>query len=147
MASFAEQIDQALAALDEQQTRMAAVAKELEAATATVTTKDRLVTAKVGAQGQVVSLTFHSTAYRDMAPAQLGRVLTDVLNEARAEIGERVAASMSQFSGLGEALAGSMTGGAGLDDLLEPLRSMRPGHAEEAEAEKRRRNRQEEFRG
>lgn len=142
---FAEQIEQAMAALQEQQTKMAEVAKELRESTASVTSKDRMVTAKVGAQGQVVSLTFHTTAYRSMAPAQLAGILTDVLNEARAEIGDKVITSMSSFRGIGEALRTSMTGGTELDELLAPLRSMRPGYAEE-EA-RRSRVRQEEFRG
>ncbi|MDH6133267.1 DNA-binding protein YbaB [Kitasatospora sp. MAA4] len=142
---FAEQIEQAMTALHEQQTRMAAAAKELQAATASVTSKDRMVTAKVGAQGQVVSLTFHTTAYRSMAPAQLAGILTDVLNTARAEIGDRVMETMSPFSGIGEVLRTSMTGGTELEEMLAPLRSMRPGFAEE-EA-RRKRERQEEFRG
>ncbi|AUY52733.1 YbaB/EbfC family nucleoid-associated protein [Streptomyces sp. CB01881] len=145
--SYAEQIEQAMATLAEQQARMAATAKELEAATASATSKDRMVTAVVGAQGQVVSLTFHTSAYRSMAPAELGRVLTEVLNTARADIGERVIEGMSAFSGLGEMLRSSMTGGTELDDLLEPLRSMRPGHADAAAEERRKRGRQEEFRG
>lgn len=104
-----------------------------------------MVTAKVGAQGQVVSLTFNSTAYRSMAPAQLGALLTDLLNEARAEIGDRVMSSMSSFRGIGEALRASMTDGTELDELLAPLRSMRPGFDEEQA--RRNRQRQEEFRG
>ncbi|MFF7988826.1 YbaB/EbfC family nucleoid-associated protein [Kitasatospora xanthocidica] len=146
--SFAEQIEQAMAALEEQQVKMAAAAKELEVATASVTSKDRMVTAVVGAQGQVESLTFHTTAYRSMAPAQLAKVLTDVLNTARADLGDRVAATMGEFKGLGETLAASMTGGTELDGLFAPLRQMRPGFAEDAAAEERRkRDRQEEFRG
>ncbi|MEV7929393.1 MULTISPECIES: YbaB/EbfC family nucleoid-associated protein [unclassified Kitasatospora] len=146
--SYAEQIEQAMAALEEQQAKMAVAAKELQAATASVTSKDRMVTATVGAQGQVVSLVFHTTAYRSMAPAQLGQVLADVLNTARADIGERVAETMGAFSGLGEALRASMTGGTELDDLFAPLRDMRPGYADEAAAaDRRKRDRQEEFRG
>ncbi|GAB7186958.1 hypothetical protein ATKI12_6789 [Kitasatospora sp. Ki12] len=146
--SFAEQIEQAMAALEEQQVKMAAAAKELEAATASVTSKDRMVTAVVGAQGQVVSLTFHTNAYRTMAPGELGKVLTDLLNTARADLGDRVATTMAGFKGLGETLAASMTGGSELEDLFTPLRQMRPGFADKAAAEERRkRDRQEEFRG
>ncbi|MFJ6379001.1 YbaB/EbfC family nucleoid-associated protein [Kitasatospora sp. NPDC092039] len=145
---FTAQIEQAMAALEEQQVKMAAAAKELEAATASVTSKDRLLTAVVGAQGQVVSLTFHTTAYRSMAPGELSKAIIDVLNTARADLGDRVAATMSGFSGLGETLAASMVGGTELDDLFAPLRQMRPGFADAAAAEARRkRDRQEEFRG
>ncbi|MCX4745830.1 YbaB/EbfC family nucleoid-associated protein [Kitasatospora sp. NBC_01287] len=142
---FADQIEQAVAALREQQAKMAETTRELQESTASVTSKDRMVTAVVGAQGQVVSLTFHTTAYRSMAPAQLSGLLTDVLNEARADMGAKVTESMRSFEGLGELLRTSMTGGTELDELLAPLQAMRPGHAE-AEA-RRLRGRQEEFRG
>ncbi|MEV8095067.1 YbaB/EbfC family nucleoid-associated protein [Kitasatospora sp. NPDC085879] len=146
--SYAEQIEQAMATMAEQHSRMAAAAKELEAATASATSKDRLVTATVGAQGQVVSLVFHTDAYRTMAPTELGAAITEVLNTARADLGERIATRMTAFSGLGEALRASMTEGTELDELFAPLKAMRPGYAEAAAAEERRKHdRQEEFRG
>ncbi|WP_051969509.1 YbaB/EbfC family nucleoid-associated protein [Kitasatospora azatica] len=141
---FADQIEQAMATLREQQARMAETTRELQASTASVTSKDRMVTAVVGAQGEVVSLTFHTTAYRSMAPAQLAGILTEVLNEARADLGAKVLEAMRSFEGLGEALRTSMTGGTELDELLAPLQAMRPSHAA---AEARRTARQEEFRG
>lgn len=145
--SYAEQIEQALERMAAEQARMTAAAKELEAATATATSKDRMVSVTVGAQGQVSSITFHTTGYRSMAPAQLGQVLTDLLNTARADLGERVMAVMTPFRGLGETLRSSMTGGTELEDLLAPLWNMRPGYEQKAEAEERRKSRQEEFRG
>ncbi|MER7753275.1 YbaB/EbfC family nucleoid-associated protein [Kitasatospora sp. NPDC097643] len=136
--SFEEQLAQAMAALEEQQARMAETARELRAATASATSKDRMVTAKVGSQGEVTALTFHTTAYQEMAPAQLAAVLKDVLNEARARMGEQIAASMRAFDGVGETLRLAVTGeredelpftadGFDLEALLAPLTAMRPG--------------------
>nr|WP_237419519.1 YbaB/EbfC family nucleoid-associated protein [Kitasatospora sp. SID7827] len=122
-----------------------AVQRELDDLTASATTKDRMATAKVGSQGQVVSLTFHTDAYRSMAPAELGKVLADVLNEARATVGEQIAARIGRFDGLGETLRLSMTGGTELDDVLAPLYAMRPGG--ENGPRTRGADRQEEFRG
>ncbi|GAA2096278.1 hypothetical protein GCM10009759_25320 [Kitasatospora saccharophila] len=143
---FAEQIALAMAEVQAELARAEAVQQELDGLTASATSKDRTVTAKVGSQGQVVSLTFHTDAYRSMAPAELGKALTDVLNEARAAVGEQVAARLGGFDGLGETLRLSMTGGTELDDVLAPLYAMRPG-AEPAAARPRRADRQEEFRG
>lgn len=123
---YTEQIAEALAQVREQQEQMAKAAAELRAATASATSKDRLVTAKVGPQGQVLSLTFHTTAYRAMAPAELAAILVDTLNRARADIGERVTQSMKSFAGLGEALRSSLVGGSELDEVLAPLQAMRP---------------------
>lgn len=145
-SSFADQVTQAMDRLREQYARMEEVRQELAAATASATSKDRMVTANVGPQGQVVSLTFHTNGYREMAPAQLGTLLTDVLNEARAKIGDQVIASIRGFEGLGQVLGSAMPDGApDLDELLKPLRSMRPGFAEEEARANRKR--QEEFRG
>ncbi|MGF1429410.1 YbaB/EbfC family nucleoid-associated protein [Kitasatospora sp. LaBMicrA B282] len=144
---FADQLQQAMAGLQEHRARMQEAQLELQAATASVTSKDRLVTAVVGPQGQVMSITFHTDDYREMAPAQLGRVLTDVLNAARAQMGEKVTSTMRNFQGLGDMLRQTMVGGADaqLEELLTPLRAMRPGFAED-EA-KRNRRKQEEFNG
>ncbi|WP_431676436.1 YbaB/EbfC family nucleoid-associated protein [Kitasatospora sp. KL5] len=153
-SSFAEQLEQAMAALADQQARMSEAVRELQAATASATSGDRMVTAKVGPQGEVLALTFHTTAYRSMAPAQLGAVLADVLNEARARMGDRVAASLRAFDGVGETLRVSLTGeddllapagGLDLDGLLAPLTAMRPGA--EAPAHKGGRTKQAEFDG
>ncbi|MDH6707802.1 DNA-binding protein YbaB [Kitasatospora sp. MAA19] len=137
--SFEEQLAQAMAAMEEQQAKMAEMARELQVATASATTKDRMVTAKVGAQGEVLALTFHTTAYQEMAPAELAAVLKDVLNEAKARMGERISQSMRSFDGVGETLRLAVTGereedpllsalgGLDLDALLAPLTAMRPG--------------------
>lgn len=146
LGSMSEEIEQAMEALRVQQRKAEEIQAELARSCATVTSKDRMVTAKVGPQGQVLALTFHTTGYQEMAPAQLGRLLTDLLNEARAAMGEQVIRAMKQFDGVGDALRLSLSGGSGLDRLLEPLRAMKPGHDTEAEAERRRAGRQDEFR-
>ncbi|MGW2250926.1 YbaB/EbfC family nucleoid-associated protein [Kitasatospora sp. NPDC001660] len=142
VSPFAQQIEEAMETLREQQAKLAEATSKLQATTVSVTSKDRMVTAVLGAQGQVVSLTFHTTAYRSMAPAQLGMALADVLNQARADMGAKVTESLGSFEGLGETLRASMTGGTELDELLAPLQAMRPGFTAGA-----RRERQEEFRG
>ncbi|MFE9426018.1 YbaB/EbfC family nucleoid-associated protein [Kitasatospora sp. NPDC006697] len=146
VSPFAEQIEQAMITLREQQAKLAETTRELQNATATVTTKDRMVTAVVGAQGQVVSLTFHTTGYRSMAPAQLGTLLADLLNEARADLGDQVLAAMRRFDGVGESLRTSMTGGTELEELLAPLQAMRPAHLK-AEDRRLGGGRQEQFDG
>jgi DNA-binding protein YbaB len=140
---LADQVEQAMARLKDHRARMEEVRAELRQATASVMSKDRMVTAKVGPQGQVVSLTFHTTAYRKMAPAQLADVLTEVLNEARARVGEQVTEAMRSVSGIGEVLKLSMTGGTELDGLLAPLRSLRPDEKEPDKTVKK----QDEFNG
>ncbi|MFF1908935.1 YbaB/EbfC family nucleoid-associated protein [Kitasatospora sp. NPDC058218] len=142
---FAEQIAQAMAEMQSELARAEEMQKEMNELTASVTSKDRMVTVKVGSQGQVVSMTFHTNDYREMAPAELAKVLTDSLNEARAAVGEQVAERIGRFDGMGETLRLSMTGGTELDEILEPLWAMRPGH--QPEDQKKKSDRQEEFHG
>ncbi|WP_052069164.1 YbaB/EbfC family nucleoid-associated protein [Streptacidiphilus albus] len=151
---FADRIEQAMDILREQQSKMTEVRKELSESSASVTSKDRMITAKVGPQGQVISLTFHTTGYRSMAPAELSKALVDVLNEARADMGTKVIESMRSFDGMGEMLRQSLhvgpppgegAEGLDLDELLAPLRAMRPNY--EAELTGRTSAKQEEFNG
>ncbi|RKT16551.1 DNA-binding protein YbaB [Streptomyces sp. 1114.5] len=142
---FADQIAQAMAEMQTELARAEELQKEMFELTASVTSKDRLVTVKVGSQGQVVSMTFHTDGYREMAPAELAKVLTDTLNEARAKVGEDVAERIGRFDGLGETLRLNMTGGTELDEILAPLWAMKPDY--QPEDQKKKADRQEEFRG
>ncbi|WP_030246981.1 YbaB/EbfC family nucleoid-associated protein [Streptomyces sp. NRRL S-350] len=152
--SFEDQLNQAMASLEEQKERLAESTRRMQAMTAEARSKDRMVTAKVGPQGEVLALSFHTTAYQSMAPAELGAVLKDVLNEAKARMGERITAEMRGFEGVGETLRMNFTGERGdedpfgvggaldLDALLAPLTAMRPGADRTVKSRK-----QEEFNG
>ncbi|MER7765709.1 YbaB/EbfC family nucleoid-associated protein [Kitasatospora sp. NPDC096140] len=152
--SFEDQLDRALASLEEQKERLAESTRRMQAMTAEARSKDRMVTAKVGPQGELLALSFHTTAYQSMAPAELSTVLKDVLNEAKARMGERIAAEMRGFEGVGETLRMNFTGERGdedpfgtggaldLDALLAPLTAMRPGADQSVKSRK-----QEEFNG
>ncbi|MFJ5229309.1 YbaB/EbfC family nucleoid-associated protein [Kitasatospora sp. NPDC088391] len=142
---FAEQVALAMEEMRSELAKAEALQQELNELTASATTKDRSVTVKVGPQGQVLSITFHTEAYRSMAPAELGKQLTDLLNQARATVGEQVSQRIGAFDDLGETLRLSMTGGTELDEILAPLYAMRPG---QDQADRQRRSgRQEEFDG
>ncbi|MEU9339151.1 YbaB/EbfC family nucleoid-associated protein [Streptomyces sp. NPDC048290] len=132
-----EAIEQAVSRLKDYQGELDQVKRRLDEATATVTSKDRMVTVKVGSQGQVVDMTFHTNDYRQMAPSELGSALVKVLNEARAQIGEQVIEEYRTMQGVGETIGSALVGGTPFDDLLAPLREMRPGAKEEAEKRKR----------
>lgn len=141
-------IEQMMASLREQTEKMTEARAELDRATATATSKDRMVTVTVGPQGQVVSISFRTTAYQEMAPAELADVLTNVLNEARGRMGEQVTERIKSFSNVGEQIrmaAGMTDLPTDLDELFKPLRAMRPGF--EAEEAKKRSTKQEEFNG
>ncbi|MFH8579371.1 YbaB/EbfC family nucleoid-associated protein [Streptomyces zaomyceticus] len=138
----------AMSALHDQRDRMLAAKRELDAATASVTSKDRMVSVTVGPQGQVVSMTFHTKAYQSMAPAELAAALIAVLNEARAKMGSHVIEHIKGFQDFGGHLR-SVTGLAGtpddMDELLKPLRAMAPSFGLEEAQEEAKAARQQEF--
>ncbi|MFG3345739.1 YbaB/EbfC family nucleoid-associated protein [Streptomyces sp. NPDC048018] len=138
----------AMSALHDQRDRMLAAKRELDAATASVTSKDHMVSVTVGPQGQVVSMTFHTKAYQSMAPAELAAALVGVLNEARAAMGSQVIEHIKGFQDFGGHLR-SVTGLAGtpveMDELLKPLRAMAPSFGLEETLGELKESRQEEF--
>ncbi|MBW5483108.1 YbaB/EbfC family nucleoid-associated protein [Streptomyces bambusae] len=145
---FEGRIKDAMAALYEQRDKMLAVRRDLDAATASVTSKDRMVSATVGPQGQVVSLTFHTKAYQAMAPAELSAALLTVLNDARARMGAQVIERIKGFDGFGDHVR-VVTGMTGmpdsLEELMKPLRAMGSSFGLDEAKEEAKAAKQEEF--
>ncbi|MEC4020217.1 YbaB/EbfC family nucleoid-associated protein [Streptomyces sp. H27-D2] len=137
MASLSEQLEEAMAELAEHTQKITQVQEELSRITASATSKDRMVTAVVNPQGEITSLKFHTEAYRTMAPAQLSAVLVTTVNAARVAMTAKVSGSVRPLMGDQDAMADSLFGGGSLDQLLAPLRAMRPqGLAETVLGEK-----------
>ncbi|GHG03239.1 YbaB/EbfC family nucleoid-associated protein [Streptomyces hydrogenans] len=145
---FESILKDAMSALHEQRDKMLEAKRELDAATTSVTSRDRMVSVTVGPQGQVISMTFHTKAYQSMAPAELAAALVTVLNEARARMGSEVIERIKGFQDFSGHLR-SVTGLAGtpveMDELLKPLRAMAPAFGQEESLEELRASRQEEF--
>ncbi|MFH8435844.1 YbaB/EbfC family nucleoid-associated protein [Streptomyces sp. NPDC018007] len=125
--SFQEQLAEAMTQLAEQTKKIQEVQEELARTSASATSKDRMVTATVNAHGEIVSFKFHTEGYRTMPAAQLAEVLKTTVNTARAEMSTKVSGTVRPLMGAQEELANGFFGGGGeLDDLLAPLRAMRP---------------------
>ncbi|MFF8915547.1 YbaB/EbfC family nucleoid-associated protein [Streptomyces sp. NPDC015032] len=126
MVSFQEQLAEAMAGLAEQTKMIQQVQEELARASASATSKDRMVTASVNAHGEILSFKFHTEGYRTMPGAQLAEVLKTTVNAARTEMNSKVTGSVRPLMGSQEELASGFFGGGELDDLLAPLRAMQP---------------------
>jgi DNA-binding protein YbaB len=124
---LSEQLTQSIAALREQQDRVAQVRRELAGATVSVTARDRSVTVEMGSQGELRELRFHSEDYRAMPAAELSALLIQLCNQARQQMAEKVADALAPLSSFGAALRRSMTGGSDWEEALEPLRAARGG--------------------
>jgi DNA-binding protein YbaB len=60
--------------------------RKMQEISATATSQRKSVSVTLGAQGQLVELKFPTDAYRDMAPAELANVITEVFAAARNEV-------------------------------------------------------------
>ncbi|WP_275041849.1 YbaB/EbfC family nucleoid-associated protein [Nocardiopsis potens] len=84
----------------------------MESATAEAVSKDRMVSAKVNARGEIDELRFHTSKYRTMAPAELSAAVLDVIGRARAEMEQRVADALGPVApGTPESRAEVIRGG------------------------------------
>ncbi len=126
MTSLQEQLQSAMAELAEHTERIQEVQKELGRARASATSKDRMVTATVSAHGEITDLKFHTEDYRSMPPAQLGAVLMATVNAARTKMSSQVGGKVRPLMQQQDSLADGMFGGSSVEDLLAPLRAMRP---------------------
>jgi DNA-binding protein YbaB len=123
---FNEQLEYAMGALRAQQAKIQQVQRELRQAEFSMRSTDRMVTATVRAQGDLTDLTFHTSEYRSMAPAQLSAAVVEVVAAAQQRATEKVAERFRPFRGAGARLRESMTGGSEFERWFEPLRAMRP---------------------
>jgi hypothetical protein len=88
LAELVTESERRMAAAVDAQRRVAELA-------VSVRSRDRSLTVGLGAGGALTELTFHTGGYRDMAPAELSRLLLDTVAAARAEYAARVAEVMA----------------------------------------------------
>lgn len=124
--SLQQQLEAAMGRLSDYRDRLAAAQREAAATTVSVRSKDRMLTVVAGAGGVVKEVRFHTEAYREMAPAELGRALVETLTKALEEAGEKSRAVFAPLRETGTGLRRSMTGGSDVEELLRPLRDLWP---------------------
>ena len=142
---FQEEIERSVESLRAYQTKIFALQQELFAAAITVRSKDRSVTVTMGTTCEVKSITFHTDAYRGMPPAELGGLLTDLINKGRGQAQERVGKAMGSLGDFGS-LAGAVGSreNSEIDGLMASLRGVMQT---EPPVPPQKRKKQEEFHG
>jgi YbaB/EbfC DNA-binding family protein len=84
MASpYEKMLEDALGAYQRQRERLTDVKEKMDALTSTATSARREVTATVGRTGELTELSFPTSAYKRMAPAELASVIVRTISEAR----------------------------------------------------------------
>ncbi|WP_328605152.1 YbaB/EbfC family nucleoid-associated protein [Amycolatopsis sp. NBC_00345] len=84
MASpYEKMLEDALGAYQRQRERLTETKERMESLTSTATSARREVTATVGRTGELTELSFPTSAYKRMAPAELASVIVRTISEAR----------------------------------------------------------------
>ncbi|GHJ46933.1 hypothetical protein Cs7R123_42750 [Catellatospora sp. TT07R-123] len=92
--------------------------RRMAAVSATMTSPQGLVTATVGAQGELRALTFNSQDYRRMAPAELARTVLDTVARARQSVLQQLLGELPEAPVGGLSVRDLMEGTADLERLL-----------------------------
>lgn len=119
------QLQEALTKVADEQRKMREFRAAMDEATTTVRSKDRMLSATFDGRGELRELKFHSTHYREMAPAELTNVITTLLREGRTE----ALGKMSDLPGaprlpginLGDVASGKLDPNDMVKSLLGPL--------------------------
>lgn len=106
-SSFENEMTGALRELRAKQEEIAAAIAKLQEATATATSKDRMLKATVDGQGRLTELAFNGKRWREMAPKELGAKIVEVVADA-----QRNAAAAT-----GELMGGLVPAGVDLEEL------------------------------
>ncbi|GLY28942.1 YbaB/EbfC family nucleoid-associated protein [Kineosporia sp. NBRC 101731] len=108
MPGLSDDISAAIDDLHREQARISKTGAQAVAVTATVTSKDRMVTATVDGQGRVTALKLTGTKYQKMAPAELCTRIVETMRQAQEDATRQ---SMAVFAKMMPDDLGSFLGG------------------------------------
>jgi DNA-binding protein YbaB len=116
-----ETIRQATEELRQQQARLHAVRERIEESRTTVRSTDGMITVVLDGRGELTSLSFNTTKFRQMAPAELGAAVVKVINKARVESRDEMLRAYGPLMPRGLGPAGSARGPADLDQMFDDV--------------------------
>lgn len=121
MDSIKDQLDQAMAQLEETRRAVDSAKERLSQASATVRSHDRSVEVTVSSQGQLTAVKFLDGKYRTMGAAQLSASVMEATRQAQAQMAQEV---MDAFRPLTDQMGdGPQPANAGVDwdEVFGPL--------------------------
>ena len=118
-SSFENQMTEAMRELRDKQGEIAAALGKLNEATATATSKDRMLQATVDGQGKLTELAFNGKRWREMAPKELGAKIVEVVAEAQEQAALKTSALMGGLVPTGFDLEQLRTVGPDLEAMMD----------------------------
>ncbi|WP_020660766.1 YbaB/EbfC family nucleoid-associated protein [Amycolatopsis benzoatilytica] len=118
MTHYEKMLEDALGAYQRQRDHYDETRREIENATSTATSARREVTATVGRTGELTELSFPTSAYKRMAPAELASVIVQTISAARQQSMAAAAELMAPMLPPGISAADLMSGKADVHTLF-----------------------------
>ncbi|MFE0022039.1 YbaB/EbfC family nucleoid-associated protein [Amycolatopsis sp. NPDC059021] len=113
--------EDAWATLEKEKQKLAELGKHWDEATTTVRAKDQSLEMKFDGRGELTDLTFNTSKYRSMAPAELASVIVETLRKGRAESQQKVSELMGTAAVPGLDLDGLTSGKVRPDEMINSL--------------------------
>jgi DNA-binding protein YbaB len=83
--------------------------------------KNKMLTVTVGGRGEVRDISFRGNAYRSLAPAELGKLLVETIEEARAQAYSQAMAAIAEISPTSAMPLDLMKPAATMSDMMDNL--------------------------
>jgi DNA-binding protein YbaB len=109
----------ALNELRRSQERLHKVRKQLQDKSSKITSKDGMITVTLDNRCEVSGITFNTGKFRQMAPAELGSVLVEVIGKARAEGRAKILDAYRDLMPSGLDVNAIMSGKFDLDSMFD----------------------------
>jgi DNA-binding protein YbaB len=129
-----ESFQQALDELRRTQKQLGTIRSELQEKATKVTSKDGMITVTLDGRSELAGIAFNTAKFRRMAPAELGSVLLETINQARAQGRSRIIDSYRSLVPKGMDIDAIMAGKFSLDKMFDD--AARQGETMMAEARK-----------
>lgn len=117
-SSFENEMTGALRELRAKQEEIASALGKLHEATATATSKDRMLKATVDGQGRLTELAFNGKRWREMAPQELGAKIVEVVADAQRGAAEATSELMGGLVPAGVDLEELRSAGPDLEAMM-----------------------------
>jgi DNA-binding protein YbaB len=114
-----ERLRQALDDLRRQRAALSQAREKTRQRRTKVSSADQMVTVALDGNGELTSITFNTTKWRRLPPAELGAVLVQTINRARAENKEELVRAYAPFLPAGMRPGGLRDGRGRVDQMLD----------------------------
>lgn len=116
-----EELEQMMAEMAEAHASIADVETQLSELSASVVSKDRLVSATVNAQGEISELKLTGQSWREMSPKELSTKIIDVVTQAQQEVRQRSTELIAAVAPTGVDAMSAPSEGVDMESMMHAL--------------------------